>query len=438
MRRSGLHIDTPEDMQLCRSINPMPLPLKLMPLSLILWSLLFLSLLTVRVHAQDDLQLFGSMQTVFFHQDGQRESIVPGFAEPIKYAESRSSFMLQQLDLFMRKELGENFTAFVDLEFQLNYSSDKNWGSMSLQEAWMNYHIDDALSIKTGLLYPAFNRLNEIKNRLALLPYIFRPLIYERLLSEQFYAEDFIPEHAFVQIYGAVPFGNFFGDYAVYTGNAEASYISRRTPDGDIHADVNRDFEFLTGVDPTNFNLKLLGGRIGLRSRDENINLGVSLTHDYNNLRDSLRYPDHILSQSVHEQLGDDAPRYRLGADLFLRHGPFSLETEMIKVFYDTDDADLPNFTIEQAFLHGMLGYDVTSDLMTYVSVQYGDYSFGVDSDYYVYSVGGAYRINDAITAKLQLVQYDEALDYLVNDGADQYKHDLALRFVFLGCSILL
>jgi len=393
---------------------------------------------TQRLSAQSDegLQIFGSMQTVFFHQESELTIEGEGLS-PWSGTETRNSFAMQQLDLFLRKEMGDDFTAFVDLEFQLNYSSEARWGSLSLQEAWMNYHVSDAFNVKTGLLFPAFNRLNEIKNRLALLPYLFRPLIYERLLSQKFYAEDFVPEHAFIQLYGSIPIGDFFADYAVYTGNAEASYITRQDSRGGIETDINPNFEFLSGVDPTEFKLKLFGGRLGLRTRDENVAFGVSMTHDYNNLRDTTRYPSYTLSRSARQLLGSDAPRIRIGADLAFRHGPLFFETELIKVLYDYERAERLKLEIEQSFAHGMVGYDIFPALTAYVSVQWGDYTFGIDSDYYVYSFGSAYRVNDAITAKAQLIMYEEGYE---EEGVTEsaFSHDVTIKFVFLGFSILL
>jgi hypothetical protein len=386
----------------------------------------------------DELQIFGSVQTIFFHQESRMEGKFPGLDAPVSSTETRNSFALQQLDLFFRKEMGDDFTAFVDLEFQLNYSSQNNWGSLSLQEAWMNYHHSDAFNVKTGLLFPAFNRMNEVKNRLALLPYLFRPLVYERLLSNKFLAEDFVPEHAFIQLHGTFPVGDFFGDYALYTGNAESSYITRRGADGSIDADLNQKFEFLSGVDPTDLKLKLFGGRIGLRTRDEQMSCGFSLTHDYNNMRDTTRYPVYVVSSQARELLGDDAPRYRFGADLFLRHGSFTLEGELIKVMYDDALAAKSDLSIEQAFAHGMIGYDILPALTAYVSMQWGDYTFGVDSDYFVYSLGGAYRLNESITAKAQYIIYDESFDDSASPALAPYEHTIRIKFVFLGFSVLL
>ncbi|MBN1447803.1 MAG: hypothetical protein JXA28_07715 [Bacteroidetes bacterium] len=393
---------------------------------------------TTNAQVDDALQLFGSMQTIFFHQESRIDTDIPALGFSSSGTETRNTFALQQMDIFLRKEIDADFTAFVDLEFQLNYSSDQRWGSVSIQEAWLNYHLSDAINLKMGLLFPAFNHLNEIKNRLALQPYLFRPLVYERLLSRKFFAEDFIPEHAFFQVHGALPTGNWFVDYAAYAGNAEASYISRSAPDGSIITDLNPNFEFLSGVDPSNIKLKLFGGRLGVRTRDEQFKVGLSLTHDYNNLRDSTRYPGHVLSGPARRLLGSDAPRIRVGQDLTGRLGDFWLEFEAIKVLYNLDEADRLSIEIEQSFFSGVLGYDIIPEVTTYATLQYGDYTFGLDSDYFLYGFGGAWRVNDAISAKAQFVVYDEQFNDSPSEGSTVISQHVCITFVFLGFSILL
>lgn len=395
---------------------------------------------TFAVYAQeaDDLQLFGSLQTIFFHQDSKVTIDSPTEGLFYEGRESRNTFALQQMDLFFRKEISQDFTAFVDLEFQLNYSSENQWGSLSLQEAWLNYEVSEALNIKTGLLFPAFNQLNEIKNRLALHPYLFRPLVYERLLSSKFLAEDFIPEHAFIQVSGFFPFGGFFGDYAVYTGNAESSYITRSTPSGGIDTEVNKNFEFLSGVDPTAIKFKLFGGRIGLRSRNEQMKCGISLTHDYNNLRDSATTQLHLITAEARSLFGHDVPRWRFGADLSWRFGPLYIDAEIIQVLYDSKRADEQRFELEQSFLHAMVGYDVSTPLTVYGSMQWGDYTFGLDAEHFVYSVGAAYHLNSNIAAKGQLIVYNELYRNNPEALTIPYEHNLTITFFFLGFSVLL
>ena len=387
-----------------------------------------------------DLQVFGSMQSVFMHQESQLKIRFAESGEILRQRESRNSFAVQQLDLFLSKEIGERFSAFIDLEFQANYSSEKHWGSLSLQEAWLNYHIDDGLNIKAGLLYPAFNHLNEIKNRLALLPYVFRPMVYERLLSTRFFNEDFIPEHAYLQVSGAYGTGGVFLDYAAYAGNAEASYLSATNPDGSIQTDINPQFEFLSGFDPSHLSLKLFGGRFGIRTRDEQWKAGISFTHDYKNLRDTGAFGQFVLPAESRVLLGDDAERIRLGADLSMRYGDLLFEGELIKVIYDSEPAEALKLHAEQGFAYGLLGYDIHPSLTLYGSLQWGDYFFGVAADYFVYTAGAAWRLNEAITAKAQFIVYYELHENVVlsPDFLRAESHRVTLTFGFLGLSILL
>lgn len=375
-----------------------------------------------------ETNLFGSLQAIFFTQKSRITLNTPLPDGTTTLTEERNSFAIQQLDIFLQRQIDDNFSAFVDMEYQLNYSSDHRWGSMSLQEAWLQYSHSDAFNVKLGLLYPAFNHLNEIKNRLALLPYIFRPGVYERLLSNLYRSEDYIPEHAFVQLSGAVPSGDFFWDWAVYVGNAEDSYISRTDADGNIRQDLDRKFEFLSGVDPTNADLKLIGGRTGFRSRTEHFKVGLSFTHDYDNLRDTTRYP--MFFTRPRAEFRGDARRMRLGADLSGSVGGVRFEGEFINVFYDYDLADKAGFDMNLTFAHGMLGYWFTDKLFTYGSAEFGTGTFDKGWSHSSLSFGASYLLNSAISAKAQFIVHEQR--------HDEDEDRAMLKFVFLGLSVLL
>ena len=390
--------------------------------------------------AQDvgDMQIFGSMQSLMFHQESRlRQQQLPS-GSSIELSEARTTFALQQLDFFFDKQFGNEFSAFVDLEFQLNYSSEKHWGSLSIQEAWMNYRLSDALDVKLGLLFPAFNNFNEMKNRLAVQPYVLRPLVYERLLSSRFMTEDYIPEHAYAQISGQVPWGNFFADYAVYMGNSESSYMSHYDDQGNIITDLNPNFEFLSGVDPTDISLKLFGARLGLRSRDEHVKAGFSITRDANNMHARATRNRGIFSEEALLLLPDDARRFRFGCDVSLHHAGFTLEGEIIKVGYELGRAEVLNLRLEQWFAYVVLGYDVTQHLYPYVSMQWGDYNFGVDSDYFVGTTGFALRLNSAITAKAQWVLFSERANNVPIATGIRINSNMRMLFYLFGLSVLL
>ncbi|MBN1447801.1 MAG: hypothetical protein JXA28_07705 [Bacteroidetes bacterium] len=395
----------------------------------LLCSILLLHLSPLKAQ-ENETSLFGSLQLILFNQKSHLTfggGTLPGGGQ---LTEERSSFAIQQMDLFLQKHIGEDFTAFFDLEFQLNYSSEQQWGAFSIQEAWLHYAMSDAVGFKIGMLYPAFNNLNEIKNRLALLPYIFRPGVYERLLSDLFLSEDYIPERAYVQIQGGVPYKSFFFDYAVYAGNAEGSYISTPGPDGNPRNDLNSGFEFLTGVDPTEFNLKLFGGRAGIRARDEQFKAGISFTHDYDNLRDTTSYP--LIYDGIRGPLRGDARRMRIGGDVSGRIGPVRFEVEGISVLYDHPPAEERGIELSMDFAYAMVGYAFGDALFVYGSYEGGTAVFGQRWTHQTVTAGAAYQISPAATVKAQYILYRQFLDEAL------HQDESSLRFVFLGLSLVL
>src|SRR5690606_13765889 len=136
---------------------------------------------------------------------------------------------MQQLNIFLNKNLSNDFSAFVNLEFTNTFSSERNWGGLNLEEAWMKYSHSDAFNIKAGLLIPKFNYLNEIKNKTPLLPYVGRPTAYEATLAAALNLEAYIPARAFLQVNGLVPVGDGKFDYAVYAGNSDKAHINGGT-----------------------------------------------------------------------------------------------------------------------------------------------------------------------------------------------------------------
>ncbi len=387
--------------------------------------------LSAPLQAQDgETSMFGSFQALFFTQKSRMTLSESHPSGKSSVSEERSSFAIQQLDIFLHRQIDTDFSAFIDMEYQLNYSSEQHWGSMSVQEAWLQYSHSDEFSIKAGLLYPSFNHLNEIKNRLALLPYIFRPGVYERLLSRLYNSENYIPEHAFLQVHGAIPLSKTYLDYAVYTGNAEASYITRMEADGTLTSDRNQNFEFLSGVDPTDLKLKLFGGRVGVRSRDEQLKAGISLTHDYDNLRDSTGFPPYFSLPRT--ALIGDAARTRLGADLSGSIGPVQFEGEYIGVFYDHEPADRLGIDIGLSFVYGMIGYWFNERLFVYTSGEAGQGTFGSSWRHTTFSVGASVKLVPSITAKGQFIVHEQVFH------TDFPSDKSSLKFFFIGLSVLL
>ncbi len=296
-----------------------------------------------------------------------------------------NTFNLQQMNLFLQKDLGSDWTAFINLEFLNNFSSGRRWGSFSLEEAWIRYRKDNRLQLKIGLLTPIFNNLNEIKNRTPLLPYIIRPLAYETSFNEFIDVDAFTPIQAFTQVYGFIPWNGLKFDYALYLGNSP-----------NINNDPTRG---QTGIDTTT--TLLYGGRVGLRFND--IKLGFSGTYDNDNVGTRLAP---VLSRPISEL--NELPRRRLGADLSVNIAPFQLEGEFIDVKLGDDPQILKQ---EVSFYYATLGYHLTEQFFAYGSYWYLDSQVDIASttssadefeDISIPTMGIYYNLTDRVRFKAQ------------------------------------
>ena len=345
---------------------------------------------------EEELHIFGYAQNAVEHIDSVPED------------HNANSFLLQQLNLFLRKPISRRWTSFVSFEFVNSYSSFRNWGAFNVEEAWLNYRFGKRLSLKLGLQIPIFNNFNEIKNRTPLIPYVIRPLVYETSFQEIIMLEMFAPERAYVQASGHLPAGDAKWDYAVYLGNSP-----------NVNDDPGID---QTGVDTTA--TVLVGGRIGVRQGDAK--LGLSISYDKTNFFQPL-------ADSVKQEVGDleEIPRIRMGADFSMHIDDFSIEAESIQVRFDDD---LVGFRSVLNFYYATLGYRVSDILLAYVSYWYEEErltNFG-NGKIKVPTVGAAYNLNDGITIK---GQYARAK--LWNDVPDREISSRTLNFYTLGISAI-
>lgn len=359
-----------------------------------------LLLLSVKASAQDEkkaLHVFGYFQAAFGHQ------------KDATLQRQLKTFTLQQLNLFLQKELVQNWSAFVNFEAINAYSSQRNWGALSLEEAWINYRRSDQFKLKLGLLTPTFNHLHEIKNRTPLLPYIIRPIVYESSFNEVVGTDEFAPQHAFVQAHGFIPMRATKWDYALYLGNSP-----------NLNTDARRG---ITGVDTTrNF---LVGGRIGLRHGF--FKTGFSATHDNLDaqiLRDSLlaRYPDLVLSKKKFASI----PRRRLGADLSFTGRKWLLEAEYIHVWYATGSSRVD---YDRRFFYATLGYHLSERLLIYAS--YWDAHANArpiknEEAFQVPTLGFAYEANELLVVKVQSA----------NAHFDDEYHRIDKTFNYTYCAV--
>jgi len=258
---------------------------------------------------------------------------------------------VQQLNLFFRKELSSEFSAWVNLELINTFSTERGWGAMNLEEAWLKYEKNARFIIKAGLLIPKFNRLNEIKNRMPLLPYITRPLVYEASIRSLADLTAFLPERSLLQVYGTLPAGDKEFEYAVHLDYAEKEYFASETA---------QTFN-APGRDTSEFAIKGIGGRLG--ANVGNFSLGISGTWDRDN------------SQAT---LSEDVPRIRMGSDLTYTTAKVFFEGELIYVKMNPEaDVDM-----NKIFYYATLGYNITDKFYGYssYSILKDEELFGSDS----------------------------------------------------------
>ncbi|NUO79875.1 hypothetical protein HUU05_07345 [candidate division KSB1 bacterium] len=301
-----------------------------------------------------------------------------GYQKDVNLKKEINSFTLQQLNLFLQKDLIQNWSAFVNFEFVNSYSSLREWGAFSLEEAWINYRGSKQFKLKLGMLTPTFNNLNEIKNRTPLLPYIIRPVVYESSFSEDTDTDEFVPVQAYVQAYGFIPIRTVKLDYAIYLGNSP---------------NINRDRRYgSTGIDTSR--TFLVGGRVGMRN--DFFKAGISATFD-----------EYELQTEVAERLElplehfESIPRLRRGADFSLTSTKWFFESEYIHVSYDFE---LPQVDFDKRFFYATLGYHFSERVMAYFS--YWDAKENSlplrEQGYQVPTFGATFNIGDMIVWKIQ------------------------------------
>jgi hypothetical protein len=324
---------------------------------------------------------------------------------------ARNTFILQQANLFFRRQFGSQFTSFVNLEFTQSYSSSRGWGSFRVEEAWMRYEVSRSFSVKAGLLIPVFNNLNEVKNRMPLMPYIVRPVVYESVAAGAANSDEFVPQSAFVQIQGEFHMEDVIFDYALYTGNGDPTMTTS----------TDRTLSYLIGGTDTT-SAKMIGGRLG--GRIGKIKGGVSFTYDRANL----------------SMIGlSSVPRRRFGVDVSLQFSPISLDAELIAVKKQLDESQMRQFAFvgmmnpmlgtepKSFFAYTMLTYDINDQWYTFVGYEYDE--FHKSSITKGYMAGGGFRPIDQIVIKAQYLRLENNNENLSSYQADRIEVAVSMMF---------
>jgi hypothetical protein len=410
--------------------------------SFLLFFLLLISFTQVSLKAQDDLEVFGYAQPYFNSYSSEyAEPGPPEGEENYKYY----TMGVSQLNLFFKKGFGDDFSAFVNFEVVNNFSSDKGWGGFALQEAYLRWNYSDALKFKFGMLIPTFNQLYEIYNKTPLLPYVFRPQLYETNQGNLVDIFSFLPQKALVQASGVMNLGDVKFDYAAYLNYPTNGFFS--SEDNDLlpgYVAFGQSAVTYLGV----------GGRLGFRY--DKLNMGVSLGSDKENRRNYRQTVYHKYNFYLDDSTANvyatdetslgDLNRFRLGFDLSFTFGGFTLSGEYLNVKTDIPaasqeilnqwNADDPYFIgkgFDKSFYYGSILYNISEKFFAYVMYDYmkdeADPFFFGENGYGGYSFGGGYNLNDYVVVKAQYVthtaQYDvQEIDYNGN-GIVEAKEDV-------------
>ena len=326
-----------------------------------------------------------------------------------------SSFTMQQLNLFLRKELSPRWTAMINFEVVNGFSSLRQWGNFSLEEAWVRWDYARTHSVTFGMQIPKYNKFNEIKNRTPLFPYIIRPLFYESSFSETIATEITIPQRAYLQAHGAFPLGQRKLEYAVFVGNSpNIITIADSGPSG---------YDSTTSY--------LIGGRFGLATGD--FAAGISATHEEDNfLVPYAEWLNRDLDRFI------KVPKVRIGGYLQYRLGPFDLDYEFSNLNYDF--GDIPE-DFEVYFHFATLSYQMFEEMSIYVNsmgwseqtvrvvddiadVNPNSDSIGVSSDesVIVYGGGAVYSVSERIKIKGQYARV--GIDVSMLGTTDELNYD--------------
>lgn len=239
------------------------------------------------------------------------------------------SLSLQQANVLFTSNHNNGFSTYLNVEMLNSLSTMQGFGHISIEDAFVKYNHNQTLNIKLGYFTPTFNSFNEIYNKFPLMPYAYRPFMYEKALANIINPEDILPAKALAQIYGYFPINKVKLDYSLFLGNPENSYLRKN----------GTDVAAVGGTSTVDF--VTVGGRVGLRY--DEIKLGMSMTSDKDNLN-AFNIASGYAPENI-KSLGDKT-RMRIGADVSAEYFGLNLSGELFMVNYSLDDAEKDSMVV--------------------------------------------------------------------------------------------
>ena len=100
------------------------------------------------------------------------------------------SLSLQQANVLFTSNHNNGFSTYLNVEMLNSLSTMQGFGHISIEDAFVKYNHNQTLNIKLGYFTPTFNSFNEIYNKFPLMPYAYRPFMYEKALANIINPED--------------------------------------------------------------------------------------------------------------------------------------------------------------------------------------------------------------------------------------------------------
>jgi hypothetical protein len=382
---------------------------------------------TLSMTAQENTKFYGYIQPLIWHFESNQD-----FGKNVTY----NTAGIAQSNFFLTSDFKNDLSVLINFELINNFSSEKEWGALNLQEAYLKWSPSENLNLKFGQVIPAFNNLFEKYNNTPELPYLLSPKLYEVTLGNLVDIFDNLPQKAIIQASGELPLNNYLIlDYAASLNHSINKFHS--SPQNDLrpyYVSYGQSAESYIGY----------GGRIGLRSAD--VKLGVSVYSDVSNQR-KFKWTEN--GDMV--DLGDMG-RIKFGFDFSVRKNNFTLSGEFllnktsisdrrvdVKNVYennrDTSFTTVDNFLnyahsknrmfigngFDRTFYYISLMYNFTQDVFVYAMYDYmqdlvDPYYFGTDG-YKGVSLGGGWKVNPNVVLKSQgvynFIKYENTKDYI-------------------------
>lgn len=375
-----------------------------------------LILFTNSLYSQNDkLKIKGYSQSIF--QDVNVDFLDERVSE-------YNGFMLQQSNFFLERQITPQMKTFFNIEFTNNQDHQNNFGNITLEEAWVSYHINENHHLKFGKLIPEYGAFNTLRNRIPISPFITRPAIYENLFNGGFNIEEYVPKHSFFEyrLTNKINSGNKI-EWFFSIGNSSDNVLI-----GD--EDVSISNGLYSGQDTTlnlSYNFKInynfLKPEMGI------FDFGISASRDVNVIENHSAF--------IEQPPLGNVVRYRVVGHIKIRGIKTELISEYYRNFYDISNnqrdilMDMENqqrslglplsqtSRNESHFFYTMITRRLTDHIRVHSRYENftSVFSGATDRPLNIFVIGGEYRIHNIALKTEYISAYGRNENYVLNSN---------------------